>query len=73
VFAQTIHTTDYHVFVRAQGPCQGLTVQAKTATGFTVRCGASTPAMLTKQHATPIDTRPQPWDVQRLISRKGGL
>ena len=37
VFAQTIHTADYHVFVQAEGQCQGLIVRDKTGTGFTVQ------------------------------------
>jgi hypothetical protein len=37
VFAQTIHTTEYHVFVQAEGQCQGLIVRDKAADGFTVQ------------------------------------
>jgi hypothetical protein len=36
-FAQTVHTARYHVFVQAEGPCRGLFVQDKTATGFVVQ------------------------------------
>ena len=43
MFAQTIHTTEHHVFVHAKGPCQGLIAQDQTATGFTVQeTGAGT-------------------------------
>jgi hypothetical protein len=37
VFAQAIHTGEYHVFVQAEGQCQGLIVQDKNATGFVVQ------------------------------------
>jgi hypothetical protein len=36
-FAQTVHTAGYHVFVQAEGPCRGLFVRDKTATGFVVQ------------------------------------
>ena len=36
-FAQTIHTSDYHVFVQAEGNCKGLYVEGKTATSFVVK------------------------------------
>jgi hypothetical protein len=37
VFAQTIHTGEYHVFVQPEGDCRGLIVRGKTATSFTVQ------------------------------------
>jgi hypothetical protein len=37
VFAQTVETDTYHVFVQADGECQGLSVRNKTASGFEVR------------------------------------
>ena len=36
-FAQTVHTAEYHVFLQAEGPCRGLFVRDKTATGFVVQ------------------------------------
>ena len=36
-FAQTVQTAGYHVFVQAEGPCHGLFVRDKTATGFVVQ------------------------------------
>jgi hypothetical protein len=37
VFAQTIHTAEYHVFVQAKGQCNSLIVLDQDATGFTVQ------------------------------------
>jgi hypothetical protein len=36
-FAQTIETDHYHVFLQVEGECKGVSVQAKTPTGFAVR------------------------------------
>jgi hypothetical protein len=36
-FAQTIKTDAYHVFVQAEGDCNGMIVTAKTASAFTVK------------------------------------
>jgi len=56
VFAQTIHTTEHHVFVHAKGPCQGLIAQDQTATGFTVQetgGGTSSAVRLPDRRAAP--------------------
>jgi hypothetical protein len=36
-FAQTVETGHYHVFLQAEGECNGLAVVEQTATGFVVR------------------------------------
>jgi hypothetical protein len=36
-FAQTIETDTYHVFLQAEGDCNGMIVTEKTASGFTVK------------------------------------
>ena len=56
MFAQTIHTTEHHVFVHAKGPCQGLIAQDQTATGFTVQetgGGTSSAVRLPDRWAAP--------------------
>jgi hypothetical protein len=36
-FAQTVDVGEYHVFLQAEGQCEGLIVEGKTAAGFAVR------------------------------------
>jgi len=37
LFASTVDTSDYHVYLTAEGDCQGLYVSGKTASGFSVQ------------------------------------